>query len=610
MAKISTRHKGRESAFRFDSFYNGVKTTENAFDPSPNSLTACQNMSYGIRESNGKQYVFLKKRRGTTKLTTSVAPARIIASTYYNSESQYIIATASKLYYLNSGVPTEIGDLTGVTSVSKPRFTEYNGKLIIHQIGGTKVWDGSTYDDLDATIENEDIGSGDGTTVNFTGYLAQPEIETSSITITYISGGTTYTITDNGSGALTGDVDGGGTNTINYTNGAFDFDCSNAPSVSTDITADYTYEAGAPITDHGLVRQGRLYGWCTHSSTNDSRLYYTSADDETGWDTSTGGGYIDIDPDNGFPIIGVINFFSDTMLVFKENGTYRINSYPGESSFSVEPLLDNVGSSAEDSVIFDGDVVSFISDYGWHGIRSSQRFGDVQTSARLDKFWYSYLRLENNSNANVIYNRFDDQLWLDFKSTATGRSVYVLNVGTGGQLSTYKFDFDHSSIDSANNAILIGGHDGNLYKMGASSYSYQDNSEDYSSYFITNFSNNSTYGIGKYNKSVRILAISGDAFTCTFTVHKNNSTSSSVISESVSETSSGIHDIRYNRKFNWDNVRVTVSNILGEYGVEFYEIVFTAAMVGSKDMLFETRDYDALTFGGYSVLFGGEPAVL
>lgn len=85
-----------------------------------------------------------------------------------------------------------------------------------------------------------------------TGTLSDGPIATRSVTITYTDTSlVTRTITDDGAGNLTGDVDAAGTNTINYVSGAIDVTLVNPVDGGTLVTATY---ASAPAeTAHNEV---------------------------------------------------------------------------------------------------------------------------------------------------------------------------------------------------------------------------------------------------------------------------------------------------------------------------------------------------------------------
>ena len=82
-------------------------------------------------------------------------------------------------------------------------------------------------------VTGESIGTGDGTTTDFSGTLTHYPVDKSTISIT----DGTQTVTDDGSGAFTGD----GTGTINYTTGVYSVSFTSAPASAAAITADYTY---------------------------------------------------------------------------------------------------------------------------------------------------------------------------------------------------------------------------------------------------------------------------------------------------------------------------------------------------------------------------------
>ncbi len=99
----------------------------------------------------------------------------------------------------------------------------------------TPLSDGSVPSSLLGTaVVGEVIETGDASETHFTGTLAEGSAVAYSVTIT--SG--LLEVTDDGSGNLIGDVDAGGTNTIDYDTGAYDVTFSSAPAIG-DITADY-----------------------------------------------------------------------------------------------------------------------------------------------------------------------------------------------------------------------------------------------------------------------------------------------------------------------------------------------------------------------------------
>ena len=529
MPKASSKHQGREKTFSFAGYKGGWNQDTEAQHLSINELSECMNLKFGLNKDD----VILNVRQGTTLISNSALPsaADVMACTYFKAASKYILATALKLYYLDaSSDPVEIGSdfLDGI-----PTFTEFNSKLIIHDSGVTKYWDGTTspvlntnYGKLTKLFENEVLGTGDDSTVNFTGNLSNLTVKVSSITITFTGTSVTKTITDNGSGALTGDVDAGGTNTINYTTGAYDFDCSEAPDCDTTVTVDYQQVDGGPKSKAGLIRARRLYTW--GDADNTARLTYSEVNDETATDTSSGGGYLDINPNDGGALLGCLNFFT-TILCFKDNETmHRIDDFPDDPSFSVEPLTDDLGTVSHRTPLFEGGIISFMAREGWVAMSPTERFGDVQKGVPLSASFKKNAVRYANSTAYTAYNPIDNQLWLSL-STDGGTTyldyIYVQNLDAMGLVSAYRFSFGHTCFGYANGEMLIGGADGNLYKLDNTNDTFTDNSVSYSddTYLRSAYTDWGYPNNKKHNKRIRVrLTTSASTFTAQMKLFRND----------------------------------------------------------------------------------------
>jgi len=86
-------------------------------------------------------------------------------------------------------------------------------------------------------IEDESIGTGTGVLATFSGTLLKTPVVEFSVVIT----DGTQTVTDDGSGKLTGDIDASGTNTIDYTTGSYNVTFAAAPALDADIVCTYRY---------------------------------------------------------------------------------------------------------------------------------------------------------------------------------------------------------------------------------------------------------------------------------------------------------------------------------------------------------------------------------
>jgi len=604
MAKFSSKHKKREKSFSMKSFHDGYTQEQNAIFLTRNQLSECKNLKYILKKlTDGTNVVTVAKRPGTTKISSSAltSAADVRACTYYVAQSKYILATDAKLYYLDASLaPVEIGSsfLDGV-----PTFTEFNDKLIIHDSGKTKYWDGTTADTIDESFADELLGTGDNSETQFTGNLSNLTITTSTISITYTDA-TSKTITDDGAGNLIGDVDGGGTNTINYTSGAYDFTCSGAPDSSTTIVAAYDQSDGAPKSKAGLVRGSRLYTW--GNGDNPSRLTYTNVNDEKATDSSTDGGYLDVDPNDGTTLLGGLNF-ETTLLLMKQGSLHRIDDYPGDSTFKVEKLTDDLGTVSHMTPLFEGDVVSFLSNDGWVAMHPSQRFGDIQKGVPLSKDFRTAAVKHANSAGYAAYNPIDRQLWLTLSTDGNALFtdyIYVINLETGGQLSLYQFKFGHSCYAYVNNEMLIGGVDGNLYKLDDTGYTFTDNAVEYSddTYMRSAFTDWDLPDNYKHNKKFHIYITASSGATLNFKLYKNDNytafsthaiTATSAWDEIYDYSTTEIYGFsepiyqstlnnEIKKKFNYKNMMWSIDDMASDYGIEILGVDFKTAIMGDK----------------------------
>lgn len=104
----------------------------------------------------------------------------------------------------------------------------------------------STYASED--IDEEEVDTGDGaTTTKGSGTLEFTPVRPGTLVLTTVIGGVAAEVTDDGNGALIGDI-GAGTNTIVYATGVVTVDWSAAPDLGEAINAAYSYAGEANDT--------------------------------------------------------------------------------------------------------------------------------------------------------------------------------------------------------------------------------------------------------------------------------------------------------------------------------------------------------------------------
>jgi len=111
---------------------------------------------------------------------------------------------------------------------------------------GSKMYDvrggpATDYHYTDEVIEEEPVSTGDGATAQYDGNLAYRPIRPGTLVIT----DGTQRATDDGNGALVGDVNAGGNNTIDYSTGAYDVTFAANVGAGDSITATYEYNSEA-----------------------------------------------------------------------------------------------------------------------------------------------------------------------------------------------------------------------------------------------------------------------------------------------------------------------------------------------------------------------------
>ena len=371
----------------------------------------------------------------------------------------------------------------------------------------------------------------------------------------------------------------GGVNTVTYATGAYSFTASAAPDNTTPVYAQYRQTSGVPPSKAGFVRGSRLYTW--GDAANPSRLSYTGVNDEYAWDSSSDGGYLDCDPLDGYSLISCVNYF-DSVILIKSNSIHRLDDFPGDNTFEVVPVVKEMGGMAYRTCLNDGGTVSFLSKKGWLGLTSLMGgYEDINLKmVNLSEKFQDNVFLYGNQYAYAEYNQLDKQLWLTlFNSTTQFPYLYVVNLATGGQISIYEFAFDHTSYKFINDEMLIGGADGNLYKLLSTDSACLDNAVSYAT--DTKIKGVMTdWGISehrKHNKYINVHLYGSSTVTATLNIYTNRNYSTAKYTASLSTANTST---KISKKLNYQEIQFELTSIYGATGVEVLGIDFTGAIIG------------------------------
>lgn len=381
------------------------------------------------------------------------------------------------------GDNTEIKNVTLACPSSKSIVDDAKGRMTGAVAAATAITAATAADPCQITATAH--GLDDGDLVSIQGVVGMVQLNNRVFTVTKVSDDAfTIGIDSSSFPAYTSGGTASG-NAIDYSTGEYNFECSSVPDDASTIECTYEEEGGAPVSRAGLVRQNRLYVWGNPTDADEkARLYYTGVNSEIGWWDSTADDYryVGIEPDDGYELISCVNYFT-RLICMKENGTFHIVGFPGDSDFAVQPVMPNVGASAYRSVIPIGQEIYALGETGLFKIVADESFGDVKRNL-VDRGFHSTAVRCTNEYSYAVYNPQDGQYWLAAYNTADSEYynyLYVLDVNLG-TLSKYRFAHGHAALAYADSQLLIAGTDGHLYYLVADRSTYQDNSVSYADY--------------------------------------------------------------------------------------------------------------------------------
>lgn len=152
---------------------------------------------------------------------------------------------------------------------------------------------------------------------------------------------------------------------------------------SWDQTTAQNLAGTPPKFAFGCAHKNRA--WAAGVAAQPSRLYYSANTDPEDW-TGAGSGSIDIDPQDGDGITGLVSHKND-LWVFKgpnQGSIHRITgSAPtGADAFSRIPFVNGLGACWHNAIFRFGNDIGFVSQYGSvHSLSATNAFGDFLESA-------------------------------------------------------------------------------------------------------------------------------------------------------------------------------------------------------------------------------------
>ena len=163
-------------------------------------------------------------------------------------------------------------------------------------------------------------------------------------------------------------------------------------------------------------------------ASNPSRLYYCASLSPENW---SGGGSIDIDPDDGDRITGLVSHKNE-LLVFKGPNKLSIHRITGASAsdWARVPFVTGLGGVNHNTIFRVNDDVVFASPRGLHSLAATAAYGDY-IEAFLSRPILSYYQDSLNHNAlttawGVNYQAKGLAVWTLPASGGTVKNTYLV----------------------------------------------------------------------------------------------------------------------------------------------------------------------------------------
>lgn len=196
-----------------------------------------------------------------------------------------------------------------------------------------------------------------------------------------------------------------------------------------DGSAVSTSDVGGTPPNFAFMVKHKNRMWAAGVAANPSRLHYCADSDPETWVGGTSGS-IDIDPDDGDAIVGLVSH-KDDLWVFKGPNRLSIHRITGAtpSTFARIPFVTGVGGVNHNSSIRLADDIAFASPRGIHSLATTANFGDYLETFLTQPILSYYQNELNHSVLNtswgVNYQARGVAVWTFAKSGGTAKNVML-----------------------------------------------------------------------------------------------------------------------------------------------------------------------------------------
>jgi hypothetical protein len=264
---------------------------------------------------------------------------------------------------------------------------------------------------------------------------------------------------------------------------------------SWDQTTAQALAGTPPRFSFGVAHKNRA--WAAGVYANPSRLYYSRNTDPEDW-TGSGSGSIDIDPNDGDMITGLVSH-KDELFVFKgpnKGSIHRIvgSSPTGSDAFGRKNFVRGIGACWHNAIFPFGDDIGFVSQYGSiHSLSATAAYGDFfegALSRPINRWINDHLNRNRMRYVTAATDAFNGFVLITMSIDANSTNNFCLamdyrgapNIIRWSRIPAYAMGSLSTFVDTNGvRRILGGGNDGFVRRLnvvdrsidGATSMSYK-----------------------------------------------------------------------------------------------------------------------------------------